>query len=155
MTNEENRLRNGPTHCHLATKIREKQNGGWSVVYAAMEDLRVLWIRDRVYAALGLQEESLFRELLQRNGSQILKELLAYLDQPAQQQYSSAVLFHVREEMVEQEIEDMEGKIETKVRPVHCLMLCVCAMQSNWVRMSQRKRMQRKAASKDLGHLVK
>ena len=87
-----------------------------------MEDLRVLWIRDRVYAALGLQEESLFRELLQRNGSQMLKELLAYLDQPAQQ-HSSAILFHVREEMVEQEIEDIEGKIEAKVRPVYFLTL--------------------------------
>lgn len=79
-----------------------------------MEDLRVLWIRDRIYAALGLQEESLFRELLQRNGSQMQKELLAYLDQPAQQLYSSAILFHVREEMVEQEIEDIEGKIGQK-----------------------------------------
>lgn len=87
-----------------------------------MEDLRVLWIRDRVYAALGLQEESLFRDLLQRNGSQILKELLAYLDQPAQH-HSSAILFHVREETVEQEIEDLEGNVEAKVRPVYCLTL--------------------------------
>ena len=77
---------------------------------AAMDDLRVLWMRDRVYAALGLQDESLFRELLLRNESQAQKELLAYLEQPAQQLYSSAVLFYVREAMVEKEEEEIERK---------------------------------------------
>ena len=79
------------------------------IAVAGMEDLRILWIRDRVYAALGLQEESLFRELLQRNESQTQKELLAYLDQPAQLLFSSAVLFHVREGVIEKEVQEMEG----------------------------------------------
>ena len=73
-----------------------------------MDDLRVQWMRDRVYAALGLQEESLFRELLQRNESQAQRELLAYLDQPAQQLSSSAILFHVHEVVVEVEEEESE-----------------------------------------------
>ena len=74
-----------------------------------MEDLRVVWIRDRVYAALGLQGESLFEDLLRRNEQQTQKKLLAYLDQPAEQLYSSAVLFYLRETEVEREIEEMEG----------------------------------------------
>lgn len=74
-----------------------------------MEDLRVVWIRDRVYAALGLQEESFFQDFLQRNGQQAQKELLAYIDQPAEQLYSSAVLFYLQETEVEREIEEMEG----------------------------------------------
>lgn len=74
-----------------------------------MEDLRVVWIRDRVYAALGLQEERFFQDLLQRNGQQAQKKLLAYIDQPAEQLYSSAVLFYLQETEVEREIEEMEG----------------------------------------------
>ena len=80
-----------------------------------MEDLRIVWIRDRVYAALGLQDESLFSDLLLRNESQTQKELLAYLDQPAKHLHSSAVLFHIREGEVEKEVEELEGK---KLRPV-------------------------------------
>ena len=99
-----------------------------------MDDLRVLWMRDRVYAALGLQDESLFRELLLRNESQAQKELLAYLEQPAQQLYSSAVLFYVRVAMVEKEEEEIERK--TNIRSICALAskhLCInfCAAQSN------------------------
>lgn len=85
-----------------------------------MDDLRILWMRDRVYAALGLQDESLFRELLLRNESQAQKELLAYLDQPAQQLYSSAVLFYVREAMVEKEEEEIERKISMLMHRLLC-----------------------------------
>lgn len=74
-----------------------------------MEDLRVVWIRDRVYAALGLQGESFFQDLLRRNDGQTQKKLLEYLDRPAAQLYSSAVLFYLQETEVEREIEEMEG----------------------------------------------
>ena len=77
---------------------------------AAVEDLRVVWIRDRVYAALGLQEESLFSDLLQRNEQRAQNEILAYLDQPAERLYSPAILFHVQEEEVEKEVEEVEGR---------------------------------------------
>ena len=72
-----------------------------------MEDLRILWMRDRVYAALGLRDESLFLELLQRNEARCQQELLAYLDQ---QLTSSSVLFHVHEATVEIEEEEPERK---------------------------------------------
>lgn len=76
---------------------------------AAMEDLRILWMRDRVYAALGLQEEDLFRDLLQRDDAQAQRELLDYLDQPSESQ-QAALLFNVREVLVEVEEDEPECK---------------------------------------------
>lgn len=74
------------------------------------QDIRVLWIKDRVYAALGIQEEHLFVNLLQRDELRAQNELLSYLDQPSERLYSPAVLFHVQEGEVEKEIEEVEGK---------------------------------------------
>jgi dynein heavy chain len=71
-----------------------------------MEDLRVVWMRDRVYAALGLQDEGLFRELLAREEGRAERELLAYLDQPAEQLQSSAILFLARKVVVDVEQEE-------------------------------------------------
>ena len=62
-----------------------------------------------MYAALGLQEEHFFQDLLRRNERQAEKKLQAYLDQPSEHLHSSALLFHVREIEVEREIEEMEG----------------------------------------------
>ena len=84
-----------------------------------MEDLRVLWMRDRVYAALGLQEEDLFRDLLQRGDSQVQRELLAYLEQPSPDQQQAAVIFHVREVTVEVEEDEPECKHRVK-GPLSC-----------------------------------
>ena len=79
-----------------------------------MEDLRVLWMRDRVYAALGLQDEDLFHELLQREEGRAERELLAYLDQPAEQLQSSALLFLARKVVVDvEQDEEPEGMKKT------------------------------------------
>ena len=74
-----------------------------------MEDLRVLWMRDRVYAALGLQDEDLFRDLMQREEGRGERELLAYLQSPAEQLESSALLFLARKVVVDVEQEEPEG----------------------------------------------
>ena len=92
-----------------------------------MEDLRVLWMRDRVYAGLGLQEEALFAELLERDGGQAERDLLAYLDQPSEQLPSSAVLFHTRKVLVDvEEDEEPERKsLPQSVHPNACISVAV------------------------------
>ena len=75
-----------------------------------MEDQRVIWMKERTYVALSLQDDKLFEDLLQRDSRWASKELQAYLDQPATQ-YSSAVLFYPLEREVEEEVEVVEGKL--------------------------------------------
>lgn len=74
-----------------------------------MEDQRVVWMKERVYAALGLRDDKLFADLLQRDDKWAERELLGYLDQPVAQ-YSPAVVFYPLEGEVEEEVEVVEGK---------------------------------------------
>ena len=74
-----------------------------------MEDQRVVWMKDRVYAALRLRDDKLFEGLLQREDKWAERELLGYLDQPVAQ-YSPAVVFYPLEGEVEEEVEVVEGK---------------------------------------------
>lgn len=74
-----------------------------------MEDQRIIWMKERTYAALSLQGGKLFEDLLQRDSCWAGKELQAYLDRPAAQ-YSAAVLFYPLEREVEEETEVVEGK---------------------------------------------
>lgn len=74
----------------------------------------MVWMKEHVYAALGLHEDGLFEDLLQREGNWAKRELLDYLDQPAPQ-YSPAVLFYPLEGEVEIEEEVVEG-IKTQAR---------------------------------------
>lgn len=74
-----------------------------------MEDQRVIWMKERVYAALGLQDDRLFGGLLQRDGKRAEKELLAFLEGSAKQ-YSPALIFYPLEGEVEEEVEVVEGQ---------------------------------------------
>ncbi len=74
-----------------------------------MEDQRLQWMKRCVYAALGLEEDSLFEDLLQRDGKRVETELVSYLDSPAEQ-YSPAVVFYPLERDVEEEVEVVEGE---------------------------------------------
>ena len=86
-----------------------------------MEDQRVVWMKERVYAALGLHDET-FEDLLQREDKWAERELLGYLDQPVAQ-YSPAVVFYRLEGEVEEEVEDVEG--EPKERRERRRRICV------------------------------
>ena len=97
-----------------------------------MEDLRVSWMRDRVYAALGLRDEGLFVELLQREGARGERELLAYLDQPAEQLPSSALIFHLRKVLVDVEQDEEPERKNIQFRPplnvwlsIQLVQLCI------------------------------
>ena len=78
-----------------------------------MEDQRVVWMKERVYAALGLHDEKLFEDLLQREDKWAERELLGYLDQPVAQ-YSPAVVFYPLEGEVEEEVEVVEGELKER-----------------------------------------
>lgn len=72
----------------------------------AMDDLRVLWMRDRVYNAFSITDPQLFEELLNRNDGKA-EELIPALPQPDQRRggrFDSLLLPQVVPEEVEVEI---------------------------------------------------
>lgn len=75
-----------------------------------MSDSRVAWMRDRIYAALDLTNETLFEELVTRDGNRVGKELVSLLNSTAEGKYSPAIIFYPLEHEVEQEVEVLEGK---------------------------------------------
>ena len=95
-----------------------------------MEDQRVAWMKERVYAALVLHEDSLFVDMPQMEENWVKRELLDYLDQPAAQ-YSPAVLFYPLEGGVEMEEEVMEGNIAPKAADTN-LVLVIISDHSEW-----------------------
>lgn len=66
-------------------------------------------MKECIYAALGLQEDKLFEELLSKDEQRVYKELVTYLDQPSKQ-YSPALIFYPIEHEVEEMVEVVEGK---------------------------------------------
>lgn len=74
-----------------------------------MDDLRVAWMKEKVYAGLGLKEEALFKELLSRDEGRAKRELVALLDASGEQ-LSSSIIFYSLETEVEREVEVEEGE---------------------------------------------
>ena len=73
-----------------------------------MEDYRVSWMKERVYAALGLRDENLFLNLLSRDEEKGSRELVSTLDSKVEG-YSPAMLFYHLEHEVEELVEVVEG----------------------------------------------
>lgn len=70
-----------------------------------MDDLRVLWIRDRVYTALGLTDPQLFEELLYRNDGEVEELILHFLNQTSPEEGAATLFFYrtvVPEEVLEE-----------------------------------------------------
>ena len=75
-----------------------------------MNDNRVKWMQNVLFTGLGLKDEVLFRELLERNERENEKQLLELLDKPTSNPvYSSALIFYSKVSQVEREIEIEEG----------------------------------------------
>ncbi|XP_006149290.1 dynein heavy chain 10, axonemal [Tupaia chinensis] len=72
-----------------------------------MDDLRVLWMRDRVYAAFGLTDPQLFEELLSRDDGEAEDHILHFLNQTTEEEGASTLFFYrtVVPEEVELEID--------------------------------------------------
>ncbi|KAK2102866.1 hypothetical protein P7K49_020533 [Saguinus oedipus] len=73
-----------------------------------MDDLRVLWMRDRVYAAFGITDPQLFEDLLNRDDGQGEDLILHFLNQASEEEGSSALLFY--RTVVPEEVEVETGE---------------------------------------------
>ena len=72
------------------------------------DDYRIAWLKERVLKGIGLKKEHHFDDLLRRNGAEIAKELLGYLDNPLEKD-CGALLFYSHVVEVEEEVEMVEG----------------------------------------------
>ena len=74
-------------------------------------DTRIAWMKLRVYAALGLNDEVLFEKLLCRecDGGKVEQNLIDSLDLPSKQ-YPPALIFYTQDHEVEEMVEVVEGK---------------------------------------------
>ncbi|XP_019604311.2 dynein axonemal heavy chain 10 [Rhinolophus sinicus] len=80
-----------------------------------MDDLRVLWIRDRVYTALGLTDPQLFEELLYRNDGEVEELILHFLNQTSPEEGAATLFFYrtvVPEEVLEETDDEIPGASE-------------------------------------------
>lgn len=81
----------------------------------AMDDLRVLWMRDRVYTAFGLTDPQFFEELLNRNDGEVEDLILHFLNQSSDEEGALTLFFYrkVVPEEVEVEIGEPAGPART------------------------------------------
>lgn len=68
-----------------------------------MDDLRVLWMRDRVYAAFRITDPQLFEELLNRNDGEGEELILHFLNQISDEEGASTLFFYRK--VVPEEVE--------------------------------------------------
>ncbi|XP_044777260.1 dynein axonemal heavy chain 10 isoform X1 [Neomonachus schauinslandi] len=75
-----------------------------------MDDLRVLWMRDRVYAAFGITDPWLFEELLNRNDGEVEDLILHFLNQTSDEEGALTLFFYRK--VVPEEVEvEIEGDV--------------------------------------------
>lgn len=70
-----------------------------------MDDLRVLWMRDRVYTAFGLTDPQLFEELLSRDDGEGEDLILHFLNQRSDEENAAALFFCRKVVPEEEEVE--------------------------------------------------
>lgn len=75
-----------------------------------MDDLRVLWMRDRVYTAFGLSNPKVFEELLNRNDSEAEDIMLHFLNHASDEDGAAALFFY--RVLVPEEVEVEIGEPE-------------------------------------------
>lgn len=92
-----------------------------------MDDNRIKWIKKLVYTGLGLVDDSLFTELLERDEHQSEKLLKKFLDNTADSSslYSSALIFYSIVSEVTREVEIEEGTFIYNYICVFLISLCI------------------------------
>lgn len=81
-----------------------------------MDDLRVLWMRDRVYTAFDLSETMLFEEMLSRDDGDAEDLILHFLNHSSDEDNASALFFY--RILVPEEVE-VEEPGEREQRPAY------------------------------------
>ena len=74
-----------------------------------MDDLRIAWMKERLYAGLDLRDDNLFKELFAREDGWAGRELNAFLDSECEQLCDS-IIFYAVETNLERDVEVEEGK---------------------------------------------
>jgi hypothetical protein len=59
-----------------------------------MDDLRVLWMRDRVYAAFGITDPYLFEDMLNRDDAEAEDLILHFLNHRTEEEGAATLFFH-------------------------------------------------------------
>lgn len=88
-----------------------------------MEDYRISWMKERIYAALGLRDDKLFLELLSKDREKASRELVSSLNSK-REGYSQAMLFYALEHEVEDMVEVVEGNYFNKLMGVKMSNYC-------------------------------
>lgn len=90
-----------------------------AVLRGTMDDLRVVWLRDRVYKAFGLTDPQLFEELLCRDEGQGEDLILHFLNQTSDEEGAATLFFYrtVVSEEVEVEVETGEPAAARRPAP--------------------------------------
>ncbi|XP_069880965.1 dynein axonemal heavy chain 10 isoform X1 [Dipodomys merriami] len=70
-----------------------------------MDDMRVQWMRDRVFAAFGLSDPGLFEELLSRDDGEVEDLVLHFLNRRTEEEEAAALFFQCLTRMEEVEVE--------------------------------------------------
>lgn len=81
-----------------------------------MDDLRVLWMRDRVYTAFNLNNPMLFEEMLSRDDGEAEDSILHFLNHLSDEDNASALFFY--RVLVPEEVE-VEEPGERERRPAY------------------------------------
>lgn len=81
-----------------------------------MDDLRVLWMRDRVYTAFDLSNPMLFEEMLSRDDGEAEDRILHFLNHSSDEDNASALFFY--RVLVPEEVE-VEEPGERERRPAY------------------------------------
>lgn len=76
-----------------------------------MDDLRVLWMRDRVYQAFGLTDPQLFEDLLNRDDGEAEDLILHFLNHSSEEEGASTLFFY--RALVPEEVDVETGEPRT------------------------------------------
>ncbi len=71
-----------------------------------MDDLRYIWMRDKVFAALDIDEQEVFEEFFVRDEGENERKIAAFMNQTEEDE-DNALIFHkeLKEEEIEVQIE--------------------------------------------------
>ena len=81
-----------------------------------MDDLRVLWMRDRVYTAFGLTDPQLFEDLMTRDDGEAEDLILHFLNQASDEEAAATLFFYRR--VVPEEVEVEIGEPAAPLMPL-------------------------------------
>ena len=71
-----------------------------------MDDIRYIWMRDKVFSGLDIEEVEVFEEFMLRNEGENEKAIASFMNQTEEDE-DNALIFHkeLREEEIEVQIE--------------------------------------------------